>query len=127
MRIIGIGTDITEIDRVAALAVKHQRSFLERVYTPAELAYCGTGKKSGERLAARWAAKEAVLKALGTGWIEGISWTDVEVCTLNSGQPTIRLSGGALKTARGLGVSEVQISLSHCREYAVAYAAAVGE
>lgn len=127
MRTIGIGTDIAEIDRIEAMAVKHAESFLTRVYTPDERAYCETKKQSAQHWAGRWAAKEAVLKALGTGWSEGIAWTDVEVRTSPEGKPSIRLSGGAKKYADSLGITDVLISISHCDTYAVAFACAVGE
>ena len=127
MNIIGIGTDIAEIARIERMAEKHERSFLERVYTPGERAACLERKNSGERLAARWAAKEAVLKAFGTGWSSGIDWTDVEVVNNELGAPSIRLTGGAARIAASLGVTKVLITLSHCDTYATATALAVGE
>ncbi len=126
MTVLGIGTDITEISRIAKMADRHADSFLKRVYTPNELLYCGTGASRNERLAARWAAKEAVLKALGTGWAEGILWTDVEVVKLPTGAPKIELYGGALLRAKEIGVKRVLISLSHGKDYAVAFATALG-
>lgn len=127
MKIIGIGTDIAEIDRVEAMVKKHEKSFLERVFTADERAYCQTKKRGAQHYAGRWSAKEAVLKALGTGWADGIAWTDVEVRTSVEGKPSIRLIGGALKTAEALGVTEVLITISHCDLYATATAIAVGE
>lgn len=127
MRIIGIGTDITECERIAAMHRRHGTHFLNHVYTEFELQYSLAKRRFEEHLTGRWAAKEAVLKALGTGWIAGISWKDVEVRNEVGGRPTIRLSGGALKVAENLGINEVQISISHCKTHAIAYALAVGE
>lgn len=126
MRTIGIGTDIAEIARIESMAKKHEESFLERVYTADERAYCRSKKRSAQHWAGRWAAKEAVLKALGTGWAEGIAWTDVEVRTSPEGKPSIRLTGGAKRVADALGVTETLITISHCDTYAVAFACAVG-
>ena len=129
MRLIGHGIDIVEVSRIAEMAGEHAERFLERIYTPAERAYCdeGRGGRREERLAVRFAAKEAVLKALGTGWRSGIAWTDVEVVLLPSGQPTIRVHGRAAEMAAGLGITSWNLSLSHTSQYAVASAIGVGE
>lgn len=127
MNIIGIGTDIAEIARIERMAEKHEKSFLERVYTPAELAVCRGRGNAGERLAGRWAAKEAILKSLGTGWSSGIAWTDVEILNNELGAPYVTLAGAAAKIACSLGIEKVLISISHCDTYAVATAVAVGE
>ena len=124
MRVVGIGTDITEIGRVEQMMKKHGEFFLRRVFTSAEARYCDSGKKSGERYAARWAAKEAVMKALGTGWSEGVGWTEIEVLRDAAGRPTLNLTGGAKKEADALGITDWQISLSHCELYAVAFVTA---
>ena len=126
MRVVGIGTDITEIDRVERLIEKHPDFCRRRVFTPSEVSYCESGKKSGERYAARWAAKEAVMKALGTGWGEGVDWTEIEVLRGAAGRPSLNLTGGALKKAETLGITDWQVSLSHCRRYAVAFVTAQG-
>ena len=127
MRVIGIGTDITEIDRISQMVERHARSFLDRVFTPNEQRYCGCGAAAPERYAARWAAKEAVLKALGTGWSVGIAWTDVEVVKLPSGAVSVALTGGAARRAEELGVTEVLLSVSHGKNHAVAFAVAQGQ
>ena len=127
MRVIGIGTDITEIDRISQMVERHARSFLDRVFTPNEQRYCGSGAAASERYAARWAAKEAVLKALGTGWSVGIAWTDVEVVKLPSGAVSVALTGGAARRAEELGVTEVLLSVSHGKNHAVAFAVAQGQ
>ncbi len=125
MEILGIGTDITECLRIAKMIERHADLFINRVYTPGEIAYCQKRKQATQHFAGRWAAKEAVLKALGTGWRQGISWRDVEVCNEAGGRPTIVLHGGAKKAAEELGADQVLISISHCRTYATAYALVV--
>jgi holo-[acyl-carrier protein] synthase len=126
MKIIGIGTDIVETLRIAQMIERHGELFLGRVFTPHEIEYCSLRKAATQHYAGRWAAKEAVLKALGTGWSRGISWRDIEVRNELGGRPRIVLDGGALDVSRRLGIQEVLISISHCRNYATAYALAVG-
>lgn len=125
MEILGIGVDITECLRIAKMIERHADLFINRVYTPNEIAYCQKRKQATQHFAGRWAAKEAVLKALGTGWRQGISWRDVEVCNEAGGRPTIVLHGGAKQAAEELGADQVLISISHCRTHATAYALAV--
>ena len=125
MQIAGIGTDIVECLRIAQMIEKHGDLFLRRVYTDHEIDYCQKRKASTEHYAGRWAAKEAVLKALGTGWAKGISWRDVEVRNQPSGRPTIAVRGGARDVVARRGVSDVMISISHCRTHATAFAVAV--
>lgn len=124
MQILGIGTDITECLRIAQMIERHGEVFLHRVYTPQEIEYCQSRKQATQHFAGRWAAKEAVLKALGTGWVKGISWRDVEVRNVRGGRPTISLHGGALEMAEQLGIQQMWISISHCRSHATAYALA---
>jgi holo-[acyl-carrier protein] synthase len=127
MRIIGIGTDITECDRIARMIRRHPDSFVPRVFTDAEIAYCSRGKRqSAEHFTGRWAAKEAILKALGTGWSSGITWRDIEILNEPGGKPYVQLTGAAAEIAREKGITEIQISISHCTSYAVAFAVAVG-
>lgn len=120
--VVGIGTDIIECERIAAMEQKHGEEFLHRVFTEREIAYCGDRKMSELHYAGRWAAKEAILKVLGTGWAKGIQWTDVEVINLTSGAPTVVLSNRALEIANELGIRQVQVSISHCKAYATAFA-----
>jgi holo-[acyl-carrier protein] synthase len=103
---------------------RHGELFINRVYTPYEIQYCQCRKQSTQHFAGRWAAKEAVLKALGTGWVKGISWRDVEVRNADGGKPSIMLSGGALEVAQQLRLRQMLISISHCRSHATAYALA---
>jgi holo-[acyl-carrier protein] synthase len=125
MEIVGIGTDIVECLRIARMIEQHGELFLTRVYTPREIRYCQARKHSTEHFAGRWAAKEAVLKCLGTGWRRGLCWTDLEVRNDPSGQPRLLLCGAAKEQALSLGISDLLITISHCRAYATAYALAL--
>lgn len=126
-QVLGIGTDIIECLRIARMLERHGELFLQRVYTPAEIAYCAPRRASTEHYAGRWAAKEAVLKALGTGWSRGIQWTDVEVINQPGGQPIIRLHHRAAEIARESQIDQILISITHCRHYAVAFATALAK
>ena len=125
-QIIGIGTDIIECLRIAQMIERHGDLFINRVYTPHEIQYCQTRKQATQHYAGRWAAKEAVLKALGTGWRRGISWRDIEIRNAPSGRPVVALRGGARDVVEQLGITEMLISISHCRSHATAYALAHG-
>jgi len=127
MQIIGIGTDIIECERIGRMLTQHGERFTSHVYTEEEFRYCTDRKTAEQHFSGRWAAKEAVLKALGTGWTAGIAWTDVEVVIQSSGKPLIRLHKGAAHKAGELGITEVLISISHCKSYATAMAMAIGE
>lgn len=113
---LSTGVDIIEIPRVRLVFEKYGQRFLDRVFTAGEIAYC-RGRASN--LAARFAAKEAAMKALGTG-VRGVAWKDIEVVRQESGAPSIQLHGRAKNRAEHLGVQEMALSLSHSREYAVA-------
>ncbi len=116
-----IGVDIVEIVRIEKAVARWGERFLHRIYTDAELKLYG--KKSAS-LAARFASKEAVMKLLGTGWI-GIGWKEIETLSHPSGKPLLNLYGRAQTEAKRLGLKEIAISLSHSREYAIAFV--VGE
>lgn len=124
--VIAIGTDIIECQRIARMISNHGQVFLDRVFTPAEIDYCSGRKMDYQHYAARWAAKEAVLKTLGTGWARGISWTDVELTHLPGGQPIISLYNRAAEIAKENGIGQVLVTISHTHEYAVAFATAMG-
>ncbi len=126
MRIIGIGTDIIECPRIGKMIEQHGELFLRRVYTEREIRYCQARKHAIEHFAGRWAAKEAILKAIGTGWTRGIAWTDLEVRNSPGGAPRVLVCGGAKEAARERGIANILISISHCRTYATAYSLAVG-
>ena len=127
MRVFGIGTDIIECLRIAQMIERHGELFIGRVYTQHEIEYCSQRKAATQHYAGRWAAKEAVLKALGTGWIRGISWRDVEVRNERGGRPIIALAGGAREVCEKAGITALHISISHCRSHATAYALATCE
>ena len=123
MPIVGHGIDIVETARIRNMLEEHGQRFLDRVFTPLEQRYCATNaKRYVERLAGRFAAKEAVLKVLGTGWRGGIAWTDIEVPAEPSGQPKVILSGECLRIATRLGISRWHISISHIETHATASA-----
>ncbi|MEO0512593.1 MAG: holo-ACP synthase [Planctomycetota bacterium] len=125
--IVGHGVDITEVARIRDMVTKHGDRFLSRVFTAAERAYAqDSAKRSTERLAVRFAAKEAALKALGTGWSSGIAWTDIEVVSMPSGQPTLRVTGRAAAIAADSGIASWLVSLSHTESHAVASVIAQG-
>ncbi|BAM03778.1 holo-ACP synthase [Phycisphaera mikurensis] len=127
MRILGHGIDLVSIPRVAELLEAHPARFRERCFTPAEASYCDAGGRRGpERYAARFAAKEAAVKALGTGFRGGIAWTDLEVTRDAAGRPGLRLSGAAAAVARSRGLAEWWLSLSHTDEHAMASVIAGG-
>ena len=125
--IVGLGTDIIEIARIRAMIERHGETFLERIFTPAERAYCGSKKHAAQHYAGRWAAKEAAMKALGTGFIRGIGWHDFELLPQPSGAPTLTLSGGAAACAAALGMAQMLVTMSHCQAYATATVIGVGE
>jgi holo-[acyl-carrier protein] synthase len=127
MRVIGIGTDIVECLRIAQMIERHGELFIGRVYTPWEIEYCTARKAATQHYAGRWAAKEAILKCLGTGWARGINWTDMEVRNDEAGRPSVRIGGGAREVCEKLGIVDLQISISHCRTHATAFAIAVGK
>ena len=125
MTVIGIGTDIVECLRIAQMIERHGELFLTRVFTPREIEYCSSRKAATQHYAGRWAAKEAILKALGTGWSRGIRWLDMEIRNDAAGQPSVALGGGARDLCERLGIGNMLISISHCRSQATALAVAV--
>jgi len=118
--IVGLGIDIAEVDRIKAAIERHGEPFLRRVYTQREREYCERFKNKYERYAGRFAAKEATMKALGTGWSRGVRWVDVEVVRQSGGRPTISLQGEAAKVASALGVERVALSITHTAAQAFA-------
>jgi holo-[acyl-carrier protein] synthase len=123
MPILGHGIDIVETARIRGLVEEHGQHFLDRCFTPLEQAYClRNAKRQFEHLAGRFAAKEAVLKVLGTGWRGGIAWTDIEVRSEASGQPKVYLTGECARIAAELGVARWHVSISHIETHATASA-----
>jgi holo-[acyl-carrier protein] synthase len=127
MQILGVGTDIVECLRIAQMIERHGELFITRVYTDHEIQYCSARKAATQHYAGRWAAKEAVLKALGTGWRRGISWRDIEIRNDRHGAPSVVLRAGARDVLEQAGIQRIHITISHCRSHAVAYAVAEGE
>ena len=128
-RVIAHGVDLVEVERIKRSLDEHGERFVMRCFTNAEADYCRSARppRDIERFAARFAAKEAALKALGTGWADGIAWTDAEVVLAPSGAPSVRLVGKAEKLAQELGITEMLISLSHTSTNAMASVIAVGD
>jgi holo-[acyl-carrier protein] synthase len=118
--IVGLGLDIAEIDRMAAAIDRHGAPIIERLYTPREVAYCESHKNRYERYAGRFAAKEAAMKALGTGWSRGVRWRDIEVTRETSGKPTLNLAGVALEIAGRMGVKNISLTITHSGNLALA-------
>lgn len=118
--IIGMGVDIAEVERIRGAIERHGETFLRRVYTAQEREYCEGFRNKYERYAGRFAAKEAAMKALGTGWRRGVRWVDLEVVREKGGRPTIKLDGAARKIAEELGVNRIALSITHTGSQALA-------
>ncbi len=122
MKIGGIGVDIIEVERIRKMAEEHKERFLQRVFSDDELSYCMRFSDPFPHLAARWAAKEAVAKALGTGFSQGVTWKSISVIHTTNGEPLAVLTGSAKFIAASLGVRKIWLSLSHTKNYAAAVA-----
>jgi holo-[acyl-carrier protein] synthase len=118
--IVGLGLDVAEIDRIEAALTRHGAPILERLYTAAEVAYCESFRGKFERYAGRFAAKEAAMKALGTGWRFGVRWRDIEVMREATGKPSLRLHGVAGEFAMRLGVKNISLTITHSGNLALA-------
>jgi holo-[acyl-carrier protein] synthase len=118
--IVGTGIDIAEVERIAESIERFGERFLRRVFTPAEIEYCESKANRAERYAARFAAKEAAMKALGTGWNHGVRWRDIEIWRAPGSRPTIRFHGKAREFAARLRATHAALSLSHTRDQAIA-------
>jgi holo-[acyl-carrier protein] synthase len=119
--IVGTGVDIAEVGRIRAAVERHGDRFLKRVFTPAEVRYCLGKANAAERLAARFAAKEAGMKAIGTGLSHGVTWQSVEVVRFPGQRPTLAFSGKAAEIAARLGCKRTHLSLSHTADQAIAH------
>ena len=119
--IVGTGIDLAEVDRIQASIERHGDRFIKRIYTPNEIAYVERKANRFQRYAARFAAKEAGMKAIGTGWRRGVTWQDFEVANLPSGQPTLKLHGKAAQYAAELGVKHISLSLTHTAANGMAF------
>jgi holo-[acyl-carrier protein] synthase len=118
--IVGLGLDIAEIDRIEAAIVRHGAPFIERLFTPREAAYCESHRNRFERYAGRFAAKEAAMKALGTGWRMGVRWRDIEVIREPGGKPTLQLAGVTRELADKMGVKNISLTITHSGNLALA-------
>ncbi len=119
--IVGTGVDLAEVPRIKASIERYGEKFIKRIYTAAEIAYVERKANKFERYAARFAAKEAGMKAIGTGWRRGVRWQDFEVANLPSGKPTLRFHGVAARFAEALGVKNVSLSITHTAELGMAH------
>jgi holo-[acyl-carrier protein] synthase len=119
--IVGTGVDLAEVDRIRKSIERYGARFVERIFTPGEIAYVERKANKFERYAARFAAKEAGMKAIGTGWKRGVTWQDFEVTNLPSGKPTLALHGVAAEIAAKLGVKNIALSLTHTSQLGMAH------
>ena len=118
--VVGIGSDLAEVPRIRESIARYGDRFLNRIYTPAERTYVSRKANVAEGFAGRFAAKEAGMKAIGTGWSHGVTWKDFEVINEPSGKPTLRLSGVARQVAQTLGVQRILLSITHTEQIAFA-------
>jgi len=119
--ILGTGVDLAEVKRIREAIERHGERFIQRIYTPDEVAYVERKANRFERYAGRFAAKEAGMKAIGTGWKRGVRWQDFEVSNLPSGRPTLRLHGVAARIADKMGVKTISLSITHTAELGMAH------
>ncbi len=119
--IVGTGVDLAEVSRIRSSFERFGERFRDRVFTPLEIAYVEKKANKYERYAGRFAAKEAGMKAIGTGWKRGVTWHDFEVVNLPSGRPTLKLSGAAAEVANQLGVTAILLSITHTSELGMAH------
>lgn len=127
MEIIAHGIDLVDCPRIEQMVKRHGQRFIERVFTAAEQAYADANKDSVEKLAGRFAAKEAILKLMGTGWRGKIAWTDIEVVNNALGQPGVTLDGEVKKIADDLGITHISVSITHTANFAIASAVALAK
>lgn len=127
MKILAHGIDLVDFGRIKKMVKTHGNRFLDRVFTKSEQQYAGNNKNRFEKLAGRFAAKEAVLKLLGTGWRGKIKWTDIEVKNNPLGQPEVKLTGEVKKIAKIMGVQQISISITHTANFAIASAVALAD
>jgi len=127
MEIVAHGIDLVDCPRIEAMVERHGERFVQRIFTAAERAYAEANKNKIEKLAGRFAAKEAILKLVGTGWRGKIAWTDIEIINNSSGQPEVTLDGEVKKIADKLGIKHISISITHTANFAVASAVALAK
>ena len=127
MEIIAHGIDLVDFPRIELMIQRHGDRFIHRIFTPAEQAYSKANKNSVEKLAGRFAAKEAILKLMGTGWRGNIAWTDIEIVNNPAGSPGVNLTGEVKKIAERLGIKNVTVSITHTANFAIASAVALAK
>ena len=127
MASVAHGIDLVDFPRISEMVERHGRRFLDRIFTQTEQTYADSNRNRVEKLAGRFAAKEAVLKLIGTGWRGKIAWTDIEVVNNSAGQPLVSLSGEVEKIAGKLGIKEISLSITHTANFAIASAVALIE
>jgi holo-[acyl-carrier protein] synthase len=125
MEIVAHGIDLVDFPRIEEMAKQHGQRFLDRIFTASEQAYADANKNRIEKLAGRFAAKEAILKLMGTGWRGKIAWTDIEIVNNPSGQPQVNLIGEVKKIAEKLGIKHISVSITHTANFAIASAVAL--
>jgi holo-[acyl-carrier protein] synthase len=127
MEIVAHGIDLVDCPRIEEMVARHGERFVQRVFTAAEQAYAEANKNKIEKLAGRFAAKEAILKLMGTGWRGKIAWTDIEIINNSSGQPEVTLGGEVEKIADKLGIKHISVSITHTANFAIASAVALAK
>lgn len=127
MEVVAHGIDLVDFPRIEEMVNRHGERFLNRVFTAAEQAYAESNKNGIEKLAGRFAAKEAILKLMGTGWRGKIAWTDIEIVNNPAGQPKVTVSGEVEKIADKLGIKHISVSITHTANFAIASAVAMVE
>jgi holo-[acyl-carrier protein] synthase len=127
MKIIAHGIDLVDRPRIKQMLQRHGERFLNRVYTPKEQQYAESHRDKIEKLAGRFAAKEAVLKLMGTGWVGKIAWTDIEVINNSAGQPEVTITGEVQRIAKKLGITQISVSITHTANFAIASAIALAD
>jgi holo-[acyl-carrier protein] synthase len=125
MEIVAHGIDLVDCPRIEEMLNRHGQRFVDRIFTASEQNYAQSNKNPVEKFAGRFAAKEAILKLMGTGWRGKIAWTDIEVVNNNSGQPEVTLSGEVKKIADKLGIEHISVSITHTANFAIASAVAL--
>ncbi len=122
---IAHGIDLVDFPRIAEMFERHGQRFMDRVFTAAEQQYANANKNKMEKLAGRFAAKEAILKLLGTGWRGKIAWTDIEIINNEMGQPQVTVSGEVKEIAQRLGIGDISVSITHTANFPIASATAL--
>ncbi len=127
METVAHGIDLVDFPRIEEMIKRHGERFLNKVFTTAEQAYADANKNGVEKLAGRFAAKEAILKLMGTGWRGKIAWTDIEIINNPTGQPEVTLCGEVKKIAERLGIKHISVSITHTANFAIASAVAIAQ